>query len=148
MANSSKANERTQKRGKTQRSNSNRWREHDARHALDAWEKSGESLYSFALRVGISPKRLYWWRQRLAQSSPPKSPVPAFVPVIVRPPEALSNASPRTAIAQRPIVGASVASSPLSITVSDATRIDIRELDAATALWVATLLNHIDEARR
>lgn len=54
-----------------------RWTEADGRAALAAWEASGESLPSFARRVGVQAQRLSWWRDRLGASSS------ALVPVTV-----------------------------------------------------------------
>ena len=42
-----------------------RWTEGQWRQAVGAWQGSGLSASKFALRHGLNPKRLYWWRKRL-----------------------------------------------------------------------------------
>lgn len=42
------------------------WTVEEARQTLAAWERSGLSMAAFCRERGIRPKRLYWWRSRLA----------------------------------------------------------------------------------
>jgi hypothetical protein len=62
------------------------WREAEARHVVEAWQRSGESLTRFAARLGLDRRRVSRWAARLA---PPGDAV-HFVPVRVAapPPEA------------------------------------------------------------
>ena len=55
-----------------------RWTAEDARSALAALDRSGLSIREFAVREGIDPQRLYWWRRRFA-SSPCEAITLAFV---------------------------------------------------------------------
>jgi hypothetical protein len=41
------------------------WREADARVIVEAWRQSGETGAAFARRVGVHPRRLWWWASRL-----------------------------------------------------------------------------------
>ena len=55
-----------------------RWTAEHARNVLAALDRSGLSITEFAVREGIDPQRLYWWRRRFA-SSPCEAITPAFV---------------------------------------------------------------------
>jgi transposase-like protein len=59
--------------------NRNRWTAEDARDVLAALEASGLSVAAFALREGLDPQRLYWWRRRQAITRSERMPAPAFV---------------------------------------------------------------------
>jgi hypothetical protein len=41
------------------------WSEHEARGALGAWRKSGQSLEKFSKERGLVPQRLRWWKKKL-----------------------------------------------------------------------------------
>jgi transposase-like protein len=41
----------------------------EAREALEALARSGESLAAFAVREGLSPERLYRWRAKLSRTA-------------------------------------------------------------------------------
>ncbi len=45
----------------------NHWTVEDASRMLAAWERSGLTMAAFCRKRGIRPKRLYWWRSRLAE---------------------------------------------------------------------------------
>jgi hypothetical protein len=97
---------------------------------LAAWAKSGESCAAFARRRGLVPQRLLWWRQRLAASQEPSSTqtnaeLTRFVPVTVAVREARREAT----------------ESAVVVTVGDEIRIEVREVDASTAAWVAQLVS-------
>ena len=53
-------------RGTTWFATTKRWTEDEARAALDAWKLSGLGAHAFARQHGITPQRLYWWRERVA----------------------------------------------------------------------------------
>ena len=59
------------------------WTEDDARRALEAWRRSGDSLAAFARRHGLTPERLYWWRRRLATAVAPPPARLSLVPATV-----------------------------------------------------------------
>lgn len=63
------------------------WTEAEARRQLAAFEGSNESLAVFCRRIGVSPQRMYYWRDRLRATGAgrPSSLVPQFVEVAVRP---------------------------------------------------------------
>lgn len=42
------------------------WTPAEAQLLLDEWQRSGGPLAAFARRCGVSPRRLYWWKARLA----------------------------------------------------------------------------------
>jgi len=44
------------------------WTPDDARLLLDEWQRGGGPLAAFARRVGVAPRRLYWWKKQLAVS--------------------------------------------------------------------------------
>lgn len=112
-------------------SHGGRWTEQDARRALEAWEKSGETVAAFARRMGVVPQRFFWWRKRLTQATSGKPSV-TFVPVTVRP-AADATSTPKIA--------------PVVLTLGDRVRVDVLEMDAATAAWVATLVLNLGEVR-
>ena len=108
----------------------NTWTEQDARRVLEECEKSGESVAGFARRLGVIPQRLFWWRKRLGRASSLEA-RPAFVPVTVRPARAESIA-----------VGV-----PIAVVVGNGIRVEINDVDARTAAWVAALVGHLGEPR-
>jgi hypothetical protein len=102
-----------------------KWREDDALAALSAWAESGESMARFARSRGIAAQRLSRWKRHLELRSggaAAAAETGAFVPVKLRGTEGIA-------------IGA-----PLMVTLADGTRIEVRELDAGTAAWVAALL--------
>jgi hypothetical protein len=96
---------------------------------LEACDRSGLTLSAFARQRGVGPQRLAWWRKRLSEpsrvtSSPPVS----LVPVTVRP---------------APAIALGV---PVAITSRGGARIEVRDVGAVTAAWVAALIVALDEA--
>lgn len=61
-----------------------RWSREEAQEALEAWNRSGESLAAFARRHGVVAQRLSWWRKRLAIGVVPRPAPPGLLPVTVR----------------------------------------------------------------
>lgn len=47
------------------------WREADARTAVEAWQRSGQPISSFARRHGLQPHRLSRWASRLQRRGRP-----------------------------------------------------------------------------
>jgi hypothetical protein len=68
--------------------------------------------------MGTNPQRLFWWRRRLARTL---SKGPMFVPVVATPSPVRASAA-------------------LVITMPSGTRIEVGEVDAATAAWVVAVL--------
>jgi len=95
------------------------WSEEDGRTVVNAWETSGESVGSFARRCGLVPQRVHWWVNRMGRR---QATAPAFVPVTVR----------STSAAVTVVTGGGV-------------RVDVTELDATSAAWVATLVRTLGE---
>jgi hypothetical protein len=58
------------------------WTEDEARRKLAELERSGLSLVAWSSQEGVSPQRLYYWRDRLALAH---RPLPQLVEVAVRP---------------------------------------------------------------
>ena len=44
------------------------WTPEEAQLLLDEWQRTDVSLAAFARRHGIAPRRLYWWKTRLAST--------------------------------------------------------------------------------
>lgn len=107
-----------------------RWTEQDARRVLEEWEKSGETVAEFARLRGLVPQRLFWWRKRLERVASCES-KPAFIPVTVR-------AAAEWREAERVAV---------VVTAGDGVRVEVREVDGATAAWVAALVLQLGERR-
>jgi transposase-like protein len=62
-----------------------RWTKDDARDVLEAQERSGESVRTFALAHGLHANRLYKWRALLAEEERGSGDVEqlSFAPVVV-----------------------------------------------------------------
>ena len=69
-----------------------RWSEAEAQEVLEAIENSGSSIHAFALEHGLSPNKIYRWRDQLARdeaAEDPKETGPeqveqlTFAPVVV-----------------------------------------------------------------
>lgn len=58
------------------------WTEDEARRKLAELERSGLSLVAWSSHEGVSPQRVYCWRDRLAVAH---RPLPQLVEVAVRP---------------------------------------------------------------
>jgi transposase-like protein len=56
-----------------------RWKESEAREVLEAARASGLTLSAFAAREGLGAHRLYFWKQRLEQTSKDGSSPVAFL---------------------------------------------------------------------
>jgi len=61
-----------------------KWSEVEARGVLEAWRRSGLSLERFAKQRGLSPQRLYRWRQKLAPGEKGAAPIRACTLLPVR----------------------------------------------------------------
>jgi transposase-like protein len=67
------------------------WSEEEARVQLAAFDRSGMSLTAWSARVGVSPQRVYYWRDRLSQRGEGARPLVGgeadlqFVEVAMRP---------------------------------------------------------------
>jgi transposase-like protein len=102
------------------------WSEDEARRVIDAWRESGETVAAFARREGLVAHRVYWWRGRLGGG-----PLPAvsLLPVVVR-----ATPEPRTSSA----VG-------ISVWTRQGHRIDVGQLDEASARWIAMVMRSMSE---
>jgi transposase-like protein len=96
------------------------WTANEARAVLETWEKSGQSGAAFARSIGVVSQRLFWWRKRLGQGAAVAEAL-RFVSVVARVPE-------RTG------------SSAVVVTTATGIRIEVHEVDASTAAWVAAVL--------
>lgn len=47
-----------------------RWTSKEAKKVLEAQVESGLTVHAFAVREGLSARRLYWWRRQLGASAP------------------------------------------------------------------------------
>ena len=59
------------------------WTEEEARRKLAAFERSGLPLTAWCAQEGVSPQRVYYWRERL-RALPPTA-LPRLVEVAVQP---------------------------------------------------------------
>lgn len=99
------------------------WTREQARDVLDKQRASGEGITLFARSMGFVPQRLFWWQARLRlPSEHPQPATQAFVPVVVR-----TDASDRRG--------------RISVELGDGVRLDVHEVDASTAGWVALVLS-------
>lgn len=60
------------------------WTAAEAREALAACERSGETVVAFARRHGLTATRLYWWRQRLKKDKRVEGGDARLIPVTIR----------------------------------------------------------------
>jgi transposase-like protein len=95
-----------------------RWTEDEARAVLAAWAESGQSGAEFARARGLVAQRLFWWRRRFARSALSAA---AFVPMVANPLAALGSVA-------------------LVVTTASGARIEVFEVDASTAAWVAAVI--------
>ena len=99
---------------------------------VEAWEASGASVPTFAQRSGLVAQRVYWWKARLRRtravelSSATRS-QPPFIPLTLR-----------------GEVGAA-RSAVVTVVLSPEVRVEMAELDAMSAAWVATLVKSLRE---
>jgi transposase-like protein len=108
-----------------------RWSEADARRVIAACEASEESLAEFATRHGIDSQRLYWWRRRLGRASfgvVARTSTPRFVPVTVR-------------------EHATATETAAMVVAVDGVRIEVRQVDSATAYWVSMVVASLGQER-
>jgi hypothetical protein len=103
---------------------SKQWSEQDAQLVLDALKGSGETVAAFARRMKLVPQRIDWWRKRLGHRE--ESRLAAFVPMVVRAePRATEQANARATVS------------------CGAVRVEVRDLNAASAAWVAAVMNSL-----
>lgn len=98
------------------------WTAEHARSVLEAWGESGRSGSAYARSIGVVPQRLFWWRRRLAKSGTPIPARSTLVPMTVR------------------AAAASAISAPVVVTTTTGLRIEVNDIDAATAAWVRAVL--------
>jgi len=98
------------------------WTAEQARSVLDAWEESGRSGSAYARSIGVVPQRLFWWRRRLAESG---TSIPARSTLVL--------VTVRAGVA-------TVTSVPVVVTTTTGLRIEVNDVDAATAAWVTAVL--------
>jgi hypothetical protein len=103
-----------------------RWTEREARAVLEAWQRSGKSGAAFARQQGIDPQRLFWWRERLGLPRDERArPGNAFVPVVVT-----EQSSDRRMMA-------------VSVSLPGDARLEVHELSAESAAWVALVVGAV-----
>lgn len=98
------------------------WTAEQARSVLQAWAESGRSGSAYARSIGVVPQRLFWWRRRLAESEAPITASSTLVPMTVR-----------TGVA-------AATSAAVVVTTTTGVRIEVNDIDAATAAWVTAVL--------
>jgi hypothetical protein len=123
-----------------------RWSEEQGRFVVEAWEASGETMNTFAVRLGIWPQRVQWWRERLrhaeaAGSGPASALTSTFVPMTVRD-EDTAPLEPPGAVSTTVVPAPAVA---IRVVVSHDVRVEIAELNPTSAAWVAALVRSLRE---
>lgn len=73
------------------------WTEVDARGVLNALAKGGLSVVRFSEERGITPQRVYWWKQKLGQPNATSMSL-LFVRVLNSPPPAPRRGEPVTVL--------------------------------------------------
>jgi transposase-like protein len=109
------------------------WTAADAREALAACARSGETTVAFARRHGLSAKRLYWWRQRLRKERNVEGVEARFIPVTVRPGKI-----------ERGAAGAQT-NGCVAAVVDGELRVEVGDASAVSAAWIAELLRLVRE---
>jgi hypothetical protein len=132
-----------------------KWNEKQGRFVVEAWEASGEPMPTFAARVGIWPQRVHWWRERLratdamasASVTMPTTATATFVPMTLRDNVETALESLGSMLAAAPVKVATPGAEPAAVTVvvSPGVRIEVNQLNAASATWVAALVNSLRE---
>lgn len=102
-----------------------RWTTEHAQRVVGAWERSGKSGAAFARSIGVVAQRLFWWRRRLEKLGVRGSARAALVPVVVR---------------GTPVSVGSPPSPPVVVTMAWGARIEVHDIEAATAAWVVAVL--------
>jgi len=121
-----------------------KWTEEQARFVLEACRASGEPPTTFARRWGFYSQRMYWWKERFrrtdAEASDPgamaATSTSTFLPMTVRDEHDVSLET---------LGAAFTAVAPVTVVVSPDVRIEVTELDAASAAWVAALVKSLRE---
>jgi hypothetical protein len=113
--------------GRTKRERIN-WTRAAARAVLEEAARSGLSLRAFALREGIRPRRLYWWKKELASDAGVQEPGARLVPAVVT----------DRRETKRLVRGAVV------VHGGDTPAIEIREPHEVAPAWVAALLRELE----
>ena len=117
---------RTAESGFSELRGSRPWSEDEARRVIDAWKESGETVAAFARREGLVAHRVYWWRGRLEGGPLPAA---SLLPVVVR-----ATVGPKSSSA-----------AGISVWTRQGHRIDVAELDDASARWVAKMMRSLSE---
>jgi len=126
----------TERRGQQGREGAKRncWTRAHAEGVLAQWSESGDSLYAYARRHGLSEQRLYYWRSRLAEGRQPAR--ARLVPAVVR------GAAPGWEILED-----ARASSAVTVSYGDV-RIEVSDARAVDAGWVSELVRSLVRSTR
>ena len=103
-----------------------RWSKDEARSMLEALDQSQQSVLAFARAHGVSPQRLYRWRQLLREEAVQDESTPMqLVPVHVRVAEGDGGWTPAVVIR-----------------LSDGSVVEV--LSSASPTWVAALMRELE----
>lgn len=105
-----------------------RWTRTEGERVVAAWAKSGESMLGFAQRHGFSCQRLAWWRSKVNDSATERSLV-GLTPVVLR-------------------ASAGGCDAVVTVEISDAVRVHVRDIEQAPSAWVASLVCALGRAER
>ncbi len=109
------------------------WTAEYAQRLLERCEQSGQSLPVYAQSLGVRAQRLYWWRHRLAETARARA-RSLLVPVSVR---------------SDPWVTAGEgcqASAPAVVVERGGVRLEVYDVAAVSAAWVASVLSGVSES--
>lgn len=76
----------TRTKGPARKSGWRQWKAGEARKVLEAWNRSGLPLATFARRRGLSAERVRWWRHRIGEWRGAGEERAQLVPVVVTEP--------------------------------------------------------------
>jgi transposase-like protein len=109
------------------------WTRAEGERVIEAWKASQQPVAEFAQRMGLHVGRVYRWRRRLgdeAAQARKADGAPAFLPVIVRGTWPAEEPSTRGAV---------------MVLMREGVRVEVTELGAESAEWVARLVRALGE---
>jgi hypothetical protein len=114
------------------------WTSDEAGRVIEAWEGSGTTVTAFARGAGLVPQRLFWWIKRLGRRPQSAGGVP--------------EGAERAAPVFLPVVVGESAAGPswprgpaVTVEARHGVRIEVVELDARSAAWVARVVRSLAE---
>lgn len=125
-------------RGTKARGKEDHWTVEEARQLLAAWERSGLTMAAFCRKRGIRPRRLYWWRSKLAAWSQEPAPTERRT----------RDAEHGYQLVEAVVVPSSSAPAPAAVTLHlrSGDRIEVRSPGNVEADWLVYLAGGLRES--